>query len=145
MLKTRAGDQIFLFFNPEATASSTGKTINLYHAKDTSTFKEGNFSSLYQCLLCWLYPAPGPVPLKYRVVQASNTIFNNSLHKTEKIFPTLFLPSLPTFKALKKNGTDELSSSLGLSSIWWRNQAVHTVRPCMWVKHSNGPHFTETW
>lgn len=53
---------------------------NLCYIRNTSTLKESNFSSLYQCVLCWLYAAPGPVPLKYRVVQASNTI--NSLLKT---------------------------------------------------------------
>lgn len=116
VLETRAGD--FLIQRP--LHHHFGKNINPYYTKDTSTLKEGNFSSLYQCVLCWLYPAPRPVPLKYRVVQASNTIFNNSLHKTEKIFPPLFSPSQYLhLKPWKKNGTDKLSSSLHLSSRWW--------------------------
>lgn len=67
-----------------------------------------------------------PVPLKYRVVQASNTIFNIFLLKTEKNTPSpthfFFSSQYLQFKTQKKkNGTDKLSHSLHLPSWWWRN------------------------
>lgn len=66
---------------------------NLYHARDYLALKR-----MYLQIHC-INAAPGPAPLKYRVVQASNTI--NSLLITEKIFPLPFFP-LSTFKTLKK-------------------------------------------
>lgn len=87
--KPGRGNFRFLIRRPQHHHSFWLKTA-LCYTRDMSTLKESNFSSLYQYVLCWLYPAPP----KYRVVQASNTIFNNSLLKLKKIFPAHFLPNI---------------------------------------------------